>query len=263
MSPMLTTAVITLCGLIIAFALAWVLQKRTKNAGLVDPIWAAALAAVAIFVALQGTGDALTRIFVGVAGGVWGTRLAVHLWRRNWGKSEDARYRAFRERWAAAADRNLFWFFQLQGVIAMLLAVAFFVPAFSAQAASPLSVGVAALVWASAIAGETAADHQLRNFVSDPAHQGQVCRAGWWRYSRHPNYFFECLHWCSYTALSISMPWGWTTLFPPLLMAWLLLKVSGIPLLEAHLMATRPAYREYMKTTSSLFPWPPKASRPT
>lgn len=260
---MLSTAVVTFCGMIFAFALAWLLQKRTKNAGLVDPVWAAALALAAMFVAAQGTGHALNRTFVGVAGGLWGARLALHLWRRNWGKPEDARYRVFRERWGAAADRNMFWFFQFQGVVAMLLAVAFFVPAFSVQAASPLNLIVAVVVWAGAIIGEASADRQLRDFVSDPAHRAQVCRKGWWRYSRHPNYFFECLHWCSYAALSISMPWGWTTLIPPLLMAWLLLKVSGIPLLEAHLMATRPAYRDYMQTTSSLVPWPPKSSRQT
>ncbi|AKC70746.1 DUF1295 domain-containing protein [Pandoraea oxalativorans] len=260
---MRSTVVMTFCGMIFAFALAWVLQKRTKNACMVDPIWAAALSLAAIFVATQGTGNALNRIFVGVAGGLWGARLSLHLWRRNWGKVEDARYRVFRERWGAKADRNMFWFFQFQGVIAMLLAVAFFLPSFSAQAASSPSVIAAVLIWACAVVGEASADRQLRDFGSDPTHRAQVCRKGLWRYSRHPNYFFECLHWCSYAALCIAMPWGWVTLFPPLFMAWLLLKVSGIPLLEAHLMATRPAYREYMQSTSALVPWPPKPARRT
>lgn len=260
---MLLTAVVTFCALSVVFALAWVFQWRTKNAGMVDPIWAGALAAVAVFVAAQGAGHPVNRVFVGVAGGLWGARLAVHLWRRNWGKPEDARYREFREKWGKAAEHNMFWFFQLQGVIAMLLAVAFFVPAFSPQAPRAASVAAAVLIWIISILGESTADRQLREFVSDPANRGKVCRDGWWRYSRHPNYFFECLHWCAYAALSVLMPWGWITLLPPLLMAWLLLKVSGIPLLEAHLMVTRPGYREYMDTTSSLIPWPPKASRQT
>lgn len=109
-----------------------------------------------------------------------------------------------------------------------------------------------------AVAGETASDRQLKRFLADPDHGGQVCRAGWWRYSRHPNYFFECVHWLAYTALAIGMPWGWLTLFPPLLMAWLLLKVSGLPLLEARLVQSRPGYREYMRTTSAIVPWPPR-----
>jgi cyclopropane-fatty-acyl-phospholipid synthase len=113
-------------------------------------------------------------------------------------------------------------------------------------------------VWLIAVAGEALADRQLKRFAADPAHRGKVCRVGLWRYSRHPNYFFECVHWLAYAVLSIGMPWAWLTLAPPLLMAWLLLKVSGIPILEARLADTRDGYRDYMRTTSVLIPWPPK-----
>ncbi|ODP32850.1 DUF1295 domain-containing protein [Pandoraea sp. ISTKB] len=260
MSIAVVTA-IAFVGMSLALSAAWVYQWRTQNAGMVDPVWAGALGGVAVLAACASTGAPLNRMFVGVAGGLWGLRLAVHLWRRNYGKPEDARYRKFREQWAEAAGRNLFWFFQLQGVIAMLLAIAFFVPAFSPKPPSLVAIAIAALIWLAAVAGEASADRQLRRFAADSQHRGQVCQTGWWRYSRHPNYFFECLHWCAYSALVIGTPGtpgAWLTLFPPLLMAWLLLKVSGIPLLEAHLMQSRPAYRTYRQTTSVLIPWPPK-----
>lgn len=253
-----TAFVIAFAGMSLALIAAWVYQWRTQNAGMVDPVWAGALAAVAMVAAWLGTGHPINRVFVGIAGGLWGLRLAVHLWRRNYGKPEDARYRKFREQWGDAAGRNMFWFFQLQGVIAMLLATAFFVPAFNPKAPPAAAIVVASLIWLAAVAGEASADRQLRRFTADPRHRCEVCQAGWWRYSRHPNYFFECLHWCAYTALSVGAPWAWLTVLAPLLMAWLLLKVSGIPLLEAHLMQSRPAYKTYRQTTSALIPWPPK-----
>ncbi|WAL84869.1 DUF1295 domain-containing protein [Pandoraea sp. XJJ-1] len=260
---MLFAVVVSFAGMCAALTLAWCYQWRSHNAGMVDPVWAAALGSVAIAAAGLGTGHAINRAFVGVAGGVWGLRLAMHLWRRNYGHPEDARYRQFREQWGEHAGRNMFWFFQLQGVIAMLLAAAFFVPAFNAHAPAPWALAVAALVWLAAVAGEASADRQLRHFTAVTSHRGQVCQVGWWRYSRHPNYFFECLHWCAYPVIAFGAPWAWTTLLAPLLMAWLLLKVSGIPLLEAHLMRSRPAYKTYMQTTSVLIPWPPRKSAET
>ncbi|ALS64280.1 DUF1295 domain-containing protein [Pandoraea apista] len=261
--PSAVVVIIAFAGTCVAMLAAWDYQRRTRNAGMVDPVWAATLAGVAVLAASLGGGHAANRLFVGVAGGLWGLRLAAHLWRRNYGHPEDARYRQFREQWGVHADRNMFWFFQLQGVIALLLATAFFVPAFSQHSPAPLAVVIAALVWLAAVTGEASADRQLRRFTSAPAHRGQVCQIGWWRYSRHPNYFFECLHWCVYPVLAFGTPWAWITLFSPLLMAWLLLRVSGIPLLEAHLMQSRPGYKTYMQTTSALIPWPPKKAAET
>ncbi|SAL00297.1 3-oxo-5-alpha-steroid 4-dehydrogenase [Caballeronia fortuita] len=255
--PVLVTIALVAAGLVLTFAAAWLWQLRTENAGMVDPLWAATLGVVALLVAVCGTGAALNRACVAAGGLLWGARLALHLWRRNAGKPEDPRYHAFRERWGAHAARNMFWFFQLQAVISMLLCVAFLVPAY-ASPARPASVAAAIAVWLVAVTGEALADRQLKRFAADPANRGKVCRAGLWRYSRHPNYFFECVHWLAYAVLSIGMPWAWLTLAPPLLMAWLLLKVSGIPILEARLADTRDGYRDYMRTTSVLIPWPPK-----
>ncbi|MDR5767020.1 MULTISPECIES: DUF1295 domain-containing protein [unclassified Caballeronia] len=256
--PFIVTVLVVVSGFVLVFFAAWLWQLRTENAGMVDPLWAASLGAAALVIAACGTGATVNRVCVAAGGGLWSARLARHLWRRNRGKPEDTRYRAFRERWGEHAARNMLGFFQLQAFISMLLAIAFFVPAYAREAASPLCIAGFAAVWIVAVAGEAAADRQLKRFAADPAHRGKVCRDGWWRYSRHPNYFFECVHWLAYAVLSIGIPWGWATLAPPVLMAWLLLKVSGIPILEAHLADTRDGYRDYMRTTSALIPWPRK-----
>ena len=254
-------ALLAFVGLFLSFTAVWISQLRSRNAGMIDPVWAVTLGGMAVFVAGLGTGPALNRALVATGGGIWGLRLARHLWRRNRRQPEDRRYRQFRVQWGDAAPRNMFWLFQLQALISMLLSLAFFIPAYSAQAPSRFAIAAAVAIWIAAVAGETAADRQLKRFLANPDHGGQVCRIGWWRYSRHPNYFFECVHWLAYTALAIGMPWGWLTLMPPVLMAWLLLKVSGLPLLEARLVQTRPGYREYMRTTSAIVPWPPGPAR--
>jgi steroid 5-alpha reductase family enzyme len=256
--PFHTTLAIVVVGLVLVFAGAWLWQLRTQNAGMVDPVWAASLGAVALVIAACAPGAPVNRAFVAIGGALWGFRLARHLWMRNHGKPEDPRYHAFRESWGASASTKMFWFFQLQAVISMLLAIAFFVPAYATDAAHPFAIAAGVVVWIVAVAGEGIADRQLKRFAANPAHRGKVCRDGLWRYSRHPNYFFECVHWLAYTVLSLGLPWGWLTLAPPVLMAWLLLKVSGIPLLEARMADTRDGYRDYMRTTSALVPWPPK-----
>jgi cyclopropane-fatty-acyl-phospholipid synthase len=256
--PPVATAVIALLGLVLVFSAVWAWQLKSENAGMIDPVWAYSLGAVAVLYAVLGTGNSSGRALVALGGLVWGARLGTHLWRRNFGQPEDARYRQLREEWGTGAPWRMFAFFQLQVLVSMLLSVAFLVPSYRV---GELQVGwciVAVLVWITAVVGETIADRQLRRFKSDSANHGKVCRDGLWRYSRHPNYFFECVHWVAYIALSVGSPWVWVTLLPPVLMAWLLLRLSGIPMLETRLATTRPGYAEYMRTTNALIPWPPR-----
>ncbi|CAJ0790152.1 hypothetical protein LMG7141_02332 [Ralstonia condita] len=257
MSP-LGVALVALLLLVAVFSAVWAWQLPTQNAGMIDPVWAFSLGVVALLYAWLGTGSIHARVLVGLGGALWGWRLGWHLWRRNAGKPEDARYRKLREEWGAAAPRNMFGFFQMQAVVSMLLSVAFAVPSYRPDAPGIGFVAAAVALWLISVVGEAVADRQLRTFVSDPANRGKTCRAGLWRYSRHPNYFFECVHWLAYVPLAVGAPWAWLTLLPPLLMAWLLVKVSGIPMLEAHMRATRGDYAEYARTTSVLIPWPPR-----
>jgi len=242
------------------FSLAWLWQLRTRNAGMVDPIWSYSVGALAVLYAVLANGEPTVRVMTALLGGGWGLRLGSHLLRRNMGE-EDGRYARLREEWGPAAQRNMFWFFQLQVVFAMLLSLGFLVVVYQPLRPSNAVYLLALVVWLISVAGEGCADRQLSRFKAAPENRGKVCRRGLWRYSRHPNYFFECLHWLTYAILALASPWLWVTLIPPLVMAWLLLKVSGIPLTEAQTARSRPDYAEYIRTTSALIPWPPKKVR--
>ena len=244
--------------LVIVFGAAWWRQLHTRNAASIDAIWAVSLGCVALIYAFFSSGDTLTRWMIGLGGSIWGLRLGMHLWRRNAGKPEDARYRKLRDTWGAKANSRMFRLFQIQAVVSTILSLAFAIPAFRNDRPSVPLLVAACAVWLISVGGEALADRQLARFAAAPLNSGAVCQTGLWRYSRHPNYFFECLHWLTYTFLSLGAPFGWLTLIPPLLMAWLLTKVSGLPMLERHLAATRPGYAAYMRRTSALVPWPPR-----
>jgi steroid 5-alpha reductase family enzyme len=145
-------------------------------------------------------------------------------------------------------------------VFTLALAASAFLPvAWRPDAPPAAAFAVAVALWLAAVAGEGLADRQMEAFRANPMNKGRVCRDGLWRYSRHPNYFFECVHWLAYVPLAWGAPLGWVTLLAPLVMAGLLMKLSGVPLLEAEMARRKPGYAEYIRTTSALVPWPPKA----
>ena len=250
---------ISVAIVIAAKTLAWLIQLRTRNAGLVDPIWAWTLALLAVLYAVSGSAPESTRWLLALMGGLWGLRLGTYLWRRNAGKPEDWRYAQFRAQWGAKTNFNMFWFFQFQNIFTLLLsASAFLTVAYRITEPSTVAVAIAIALWLLSVGGESLADAQLKSFRANPMSKGRVCRDGLWRYSRHPNYFFECVHWCAYVPLALGAPYGWLSLGAPLVMAFLLMKLSGVPLLEAEMVKRKPAYAEYMRTTNALIPWPPK-----
>lgn len=259
MSP-LNAFLVSVLLVIAAKTFAWLLQLKTRNAGLVDAIWAFTLGGLAVFYALVGTAPDLTSLVLALMGGAWGLRLGVHLFIRNWGQPEDWRYARFRQKWGARADRNMFWFFQFQNIFTLMLsASAYIAVAYRPDDPAPWLFALAGALWLVSVAGEGLADQQMERFRADPANRGKVCRAGLWRYSRHPNYFFECVHWLAYVPLALSAPYGWTSLIAPVVMAFLLMKLSGVPLLEAEMKQRKPGYADYVRSTSALIPWPPKA----
>lgn len=259
MSPALA-AVSGLAIVALVLTLVWAIQLKTRNAGMVDPVWSWSLGFLAVWYAIFGSAPVETRIALGVLGGLWGFRLGTHLYIRNAGKPEDARYAKFRAEWGAKANFNMFWFFQFQAVIAWLLSVGFLTVAYRPGNAGVPALVLAVAIWLVAVIGEGIADAQMERFRGNPAMKGKVCNTGLWRYSRHPNYFFESLHWIAYVPLAIGSVWWPVTVLPAAIMAWLLLKMSGVPILEAHLVKSRPGYAEYMRTTSVFIPWWPKQS---
>ncbi|QYU66136.1 alpha-hydroxy-acid oxidizing protein [Leptolyngbya sp. 15MV] len=176
---------------------------------------------------------------------------------------EDGRYLELREKMGPRINRFLFWFFQAQAVSVALLAGVFALGA-AATASGPTWLDYAgAGLWLVGLCGETIADEQLKAFKRDPASKGRTCRRGLWRYSRHPNYFFEWLMWCSFAVVALNHGWGWLGVLAPLTILVLVLKVTGIPPTEKRALRTRGEdYRRYQRETSAFFPWFPREVAP-
>ena len=235
----------------------WRWQQRRHNVGIVDVLWSVCLAGSAVLCAVLGQGAAAPRVLLALGGGLWGLRLARHLWRRVRAEKEDGRYQALRARWGNGGARWLA-FFQFQALLVAVFSIPFVIVANNASTHSTwLALG--ALLWCGSVAGESLADRQLARFRADPAHRGRTCRVGLWRYSRHPNYFFEWLHWFSYPLLALGAPYAGLAWIAPVLMLLFLRFLSGIPFTEAQALRTRGEdYRDYQRRTSMLIPGPPR-----
>lgn len=237
----------------------WWRQTRTRNATSVDVAWAANLGGLAVLYALLSDAPAERRLLAGLCGGLWGARLAWHLWRDRTGKAEDGRYAALRASWGASAQPRFLAFFLAQALLDGLLSVPFLLAAFDGRADLGWQEWTGAAVVVVAVAGETLADVQLARFKRRPDARGRTCREGLWRFSRHPNYFFEWSAWTGFALLASGAPWGLVSWFAPALMLWLLFKVTGIPATEAQALRSRGEdYRDYQRTTSVFVPWFPK-----
>jgi len=243
-------------------AVLWVVQHRRQNAGVVDVGWAFATALLAAWLVLAGEGGEPGRRWLVVAlVGLWGLRLGWHLARRVASEAEDGRYRAMRTALGARAQPALFLFFQVQGLWALLFALPVWAAAQSPVPAPGPQDLIGVAIWLAALAGEALADRQLARFRRDPANRGRVCAVGLWRYSRHPNYFFEWLHWWAYVAIGLGSPWWWVTLAGVAGVFVFLIRLTGIPYTEQQALRTRgEAYRAYQRTTSAFVPWPPARS---
>jgi steroid 5-alpha reductase family enzyme len=251
-------AVISAAGIAMLVGL-WAVQLRTRDAATIDVGWTVLVAAGAVAAAALSEGDPARRALVAGLAAAWALRLGLYLVRDRVlsGRGEDGRYRALRERWGEAAPRNFLLLYLAQAVVAAL----FVVPLWAAMQGSPLDGWAAAgvLVWLVAVGGEWLADRELARFRADPANRGAVCRSGLWKYSRHPNYFFEWVHWWVYVLIGRAAP---LTLLGPLAMLLFLFRVTGIPYTERQAVKTRgDAYRAYQASTSAFVPWPPRKGR--
>ncbi len=247
-----------LCGF---FALLYLACRWLDNYGFVDVAWSYAFAPVAVFYAWSGDGWYLRRFMIAGLAVLWSVRLGSHLLKRVAGHHpvEDSRYVQMRRDWADRFHPKMFGFFQLQAVTVALLSVPFLLPVCNPTPAFHVLELAGVTLWFAALFGESVADAQLAAFRRDPANRGRVCDAGLWRYSRHPNYFFEWLVWVGYFVFALASPWGWVAGIGPASILFLLLRVSGIPLNEeAALRSKGDAYRRYQQATSAFVPWFPK-----
>lgn len=242
----------------LVMALVWAISMRVANIGYVDVAWAGLMAVAALLVGALGEGTELPRGLVALFGSVWGTRLCLHLLRRVLHEPEDGRYQSLRERWHGSPAR-FFGFFQMQALVVTLFALPFVAAASRHDNGFCWWTTAAIATWLLAVAGEAIADRQLAAFRGDPANHGKTCRSGLWSWSRHPNYFFEWLHWFTYVFLAVGSHLFWLSLVGPVVMLLFLYRVSGIPWTEAQSLRSRgDDYRRYQQQVSAFFPRPPK-----
>jgi len=243
----------------------WVVQRRSRNAAIADVGWCYGLSFVVLWYAASVSGEPARRVLVALMIFLYAVRLGTHvLVDRVWNRTEDGRYRALRLRWGDQESWRMFWYFQLQAVAIACFSLSPLVVMQNPHPPFHLWDMAGFLLWGVAVTGETIADWQLAAFRSKPWNKDRVCRIGLWRYSRHPNYFFEWLHWWSYVVMALALPAGnwWATLIAPLVMGWALVKVTGIPWAEAQALTTRGhEYRAYQRTTSAFIPWWPRPDR--
>jgi steroid 5-alpha reductase family enzyme len=240
----------------------WLVSLVLRNSSIVDIFWGAGFVLVnwAYFV-LTPDGFAGRKWLIVILVTVWGLRLSLHILRRNWGKSEDYRYRKWREE----AGRKWWWqsyfkVFVLQGILMWIIST----PLLAAQIStvpSHLTVldFLAIPLWGIGFLFEAVGDWQLTRFITNPANKGKVLRTGVWRYTRHPNYFGDAAQWWGYYLIALTSG-GWWTIFSPALMTFLLVRVSGVALLEKSI-TIKPGYKEYIETTSPFIPWFPRKSK--
>jgi steroid 5-alpha reductase family enzyme len=236
----------------------WLVERRKRYPAIGDLLWAACISASALYLGLVAGGSMLSRLLVAMMGGIGGFRLFMHLLQRMLIESTDARSRILRER-AKDNGARMFVFFIGKAVSAALFAVPLYVAAENTRDQATLWTWLAAAVYSIGLAGEAYADIQLAAFRDQPRNLAHTCRSGLWRYSRHPNYFFAFVHWCSYALLAVGLPWPvWTlTLIAPVATAAIAFR--RIPAIEADAFRTRgDGYRAYQKTTSAFVPLLPK-----
>ncbi|MDH3287055.1 MAG: DUF1295 domain-containing protein [Betaproteobacteria bacterium] len=235
----------------------WAIATARRNAGIVDIFWSVFfLAGAAVYAAASSVLEARALLVLLLVSG-WALRLSVYLAARNWNAPEDHRYRAIRERNDPGfAWKSVYLVFGLQAVLAWLISAPLAAAIGSGSAiGAPDVLGAGLALFG--IIFETLADAQLARFKAEPANAGRVMDRGLWRYTRHPNYFGEFCVWWGLYGIALGAE-AWWTVFSPLLMTVLLLKVSGVTLLEKDIGERRPAYRDYVSRTNAFFPGPPR-----
>ena len=256
-------ALLGLVAVLVSLTVVWVLSLRIRDASVADVCWGLGFVLLAWVYCVLSPGLTPRSWLVASLVTIWGTRLALHIYRRNHGKGEDPRYRAMRVAHGPAFWwRSLFTVFWLQGALLWFVALPVLVAVRAPEPSGLTAVDLlGVLVFAAGFAFEAIGDMQLTRFKADPSNRGAVLDRGLWRYTRHPNYFGDATLWWGLYLLAASTPGGWLTVLSPLLMMLLLMRVSGVTLLEVGLRASKPGYDDYIGRTSAFFPWRPRVPR--
>lgn len=246
-----------LAAMLVWAVLTWLLSVSKRDVSIVDSIWSLMILTGGITYVISAEQYTLrTLVILGLLM-AWALRLSIYLTWRNWGEPEDRRYQQIRNNHTPHfALKSLGIVFILQAVLAWIISLPLW-PALTLASSWHALDTLALLLWLVGMSFETLGDWQLAKFKSNPANRGQVLDHGVWRYTRHPNYFGETLLWWGFYLFAVTVG-AWWTLPAPLLMTWLLLKFSGVVMLEATIAERRPAYRNYIETTNTFIPGPRK-----
>ncbi len=251
----MTIYLIALGAVLLVAALAWVLSILINDVSFVDSLWSLFFLAIAIIFFVDASPESARSIIVLSLVAVWALRLSAHITIRNWGQPEDYRYREIRaNNQPGFVVKSLYIVFGLQAVLAWIIAAPL-QPAIASAASLGIIDMVAIALWLVGFAFESIGDYQLSRFKADPNSKGRVLDTGLWRYTRHPNYFGEFCIWWAFWLFAASAG-AWWTIFAPLLMSFLLLRVSGVAMLERTISDRRPEYAEYVRNTNAFFPGP-------
>lgn len=247
--------------ILVLMTLLWIVSLLIKNSSIVDIFWGTGFVVI-IWTAyyLTGVNESARKIILAILVTIWGLRLSLHVFIRNHGKPEDFRYQV----WRKEAGKSWWWrsffkVFLLQGFLMWIIAAPLVVVHESTRPVFWLDF-LSIFIWMIGFFFEAVGDAQLARFKSDPANKGKVMNTGVWRYSRHPNYFGDATQWWAFF-LSAAAAGAWWTIFSPIIMTTLLMRVSAVTLLEKTLREEKPGYKEYSETTSEFIPWFPKKSR--
>jgi steroid 5-alpha reductase family enzyme len=241
----------------------WIASLILRDSSIVDIFWGPGFVlACWTYFALTPDGFPVRKQLIGALVTIWGLRLGLYILSRNWGKGEDFRY----QKWREEAGATWWWFsffkvFLLQGVLLWIISAPLLAAQISATPARLTVLDFVAIpVWLVGFFFEAMGDLQMARFKANPANKGRVLNTGVWRYTRHPNYFGDATQWWSYYLVAAAAGGFWT-IFSPIIMTTLLLRVSGVALLEKTLKETKPQYKEYVETTSAFIPWFPRKRR--
>lgn len=254
------TWMMALLPILLLSVMAWLVCTVKRNVGLIDIFWSLFLLAAGIMHAFTATQLMWPSWVLLLLLTAWSLRLAVHLALRNWNAVEDHRYQEIRERnQPGFIWKSFFYIFLLQAVLAWIVSLSL-AAGIAISPTNSICTIVGALIAAGGFVFESIADWQLTQFKRDPANRGQVLQTRLWKYSRHPNYFGECCFWWGVFIMSFNFDTWWTSV-SPLLMTVLLMRVSGVTLLEKTIVERRPAYRDYIARTNAFFPGPPREAK--
>lgn len=260
MDMMLQILLINLLVVTVMMVVGWFVSLVFRNVTVVDSLWGLGFVLIAWMTLFLSNGYEVRGTLIVAMVTLWGLRLSFYLSWRNWGKGEDPRYGQWREK---SGDRfwivSLFKVFILQAIFMWFISLA---PQYGQLAELPNRLTwldiFGAVVWTVGFLYESISDWQLARFKSNPENKGKVMDRGLWAYSRHPNYFGECLIWWGLFLVTLATPGSWWTVISPVLVTVVLLKMTGIPLTEKAIADTRPGYAEYAARTNAFIPWFPK-----